>query len=309
MGAIQLFHATLDGARELKETPFQNEKVLKQLFDRHLHDLTGISSVDSEHYTGSRHKRRADTLGLDDKQRPVVIEYKLGQGGAAISQGLDYLDWLTDHKGDFRELVREKLGSERTRNIDFNNAWLLCVAGEYRRKDILSAQKNSHRIELLSVRRQGESTILLEWVHGDKKVSKSSPPVSVPVPVPSPKEPDFSKFQYWRQTVRNTGLLKLFMALHDYLVSLGKDVLVNPQKSYIGFKRMKTFAFVKPQPGKNRLIVYVHANLENLLLLEGFTCELPVGSHYSPCNVEITIYNHEGLKKAKHLLQQSYQMS
>ena len=119
MGRIQLFHATLDGARELEETPFRNEKELQSLVEKHLRDLTGIDFVASEHSTGSRHKRRADTLGLDSKQRPVVIEYKPGQGGAAISQGLDYLYWLEDHEGDFRELVREKLRTERSRNIDF----------------------------------------------------------------------------------------------------------------------------------------------------------------------------------------------
>ena len=101
MGGIQLFHATLDGARELEETPFRNEKELQSLVERHLCDLTGIDFLDSEHSTGSRHKRRADTLGLDGQQRPVVIEYKLGQGGAAISQGLDYLYWLGGSQGGF----------------------------------------------------------------------------------------------------------------------------------------------------------------------------------------------------------------
>ncbi len=307
MGAIQLFHATLDGARELKVKRFQNEKELHRLFERHLHDLTDIAFVTSEHYTGGRHKRRADTLGIDDKQCPVVIEYKLGQGGAAISQGLDYLDWLMDHKGDFRELVREKLGSERTRNIDFKNAWLLCVAGEYRREDILSAQTNTHRIELLSVRRQGESTILLKWVHGDKEVSKSSPPAPVPVPVPSSVEPDFSVYTRWDKA--GAELRQLFMELHDFVFAQGEDVQANPTKFYISFRRKKTVAYVKMQTSKNRLIVYVRADLEHTILQEGFTREMTPGHHYPPSNVEITIRNYEDLEKAKPLLLKSYQRS
>ncbi len=123
------------------------------------------------------------------------------------------------------------------------------------------------------------------------------------------EEPDFSKYRYWRQTVRNTGLLKLFMALHDYLVSLGKDVQANPTKYYISFKRSKTITYVKSQTVKNRLIVYVRADLEHTILQEGFTRVMPPGRHYPPCNVEIIIHNYEDLEKAKHLLQQSYQMS
>lgn len=85
MGRLQLFHATLDGARELEETPFRDEKELQNLFERHLRDLTGIDFLNSEHFTGRRHNRITDTLGLDDQQCPVVIEYKHGKGGAAIS--------------------------------------------------------------------------------------------------------------------------------------------------------------------------------------------------------------------------------
>ena len=159
MSRLQLFHATLDGARELGETPFRDEKELQKLVERHLRDLTGIDFVKSEHRTGSRHKRRADTLGIDGQQRPVVVEYKLGQGGGAISQGLDYLYWLEDHKGDFRELVRDNLGSDRSRNIDFNGARLLCIAGEFKREDVINADTNTRQIELLSFRRHGDGDV------------------------------------------------------------------------------------------------------------------------------------------------------
>ena len=305
MGAIQLFHATLDGARELELKRFQNEKELHRLFERHLHDLTDITFVASEHYTGSRHKRRADTLGLDDQKRPVVIEYKLRQGGAAISQGLDYLDWLKDHKGDFRELVRAKLGGGRVNGIDFKNAWLLCVAGEYRREDILSAQTNTHRIELLSVRRLGEATILLDWLLRDREEAKPTPPAPEPVPVPSTKQPEFSRCRYWRQIEANAELHGLFMALHDYLVSLGEDVRANPTKNYISFKRKRTVAYVNPQPSRNRLDVHIYVDLEHHPYTIGFTRKLHSGSY----NMGIFIRNHEDLEKAKPLLQQSYQRS
>ena len=173
-------------------------------------------------------------MGLDSKQRPVVIEYKLGQGGAAISQGLDYLYWLEDHKGDFRELVRDSLGSERSRNIDFKDTRLLCIAGEFKREDVINADTNTRQIELLCVRRLGESTILLEWVLGGEDVPKSVPSTNQPnKPKQFSEGPDYRKYQYWEQLKANPELYSLFVALREYARSLGNDVQVNPTKYYI----------------------------------------------------------------------------
>ncbi|MDD9955489.1 MAG: DUF5655 domain-containing protein [Anaerolineaceae bacterium] len=325
MSEVQIFHATLDGARELEATPFRNEKELQGLFERHLRDLTGIDFVATEHRTGSRHKRRADTLGLDGKQRPVVIEYKLGHGGAAISQGLDYLFWLEDHKGDYRELVRGSLGDDRSRHIDFKNARLLCVAGEFRREDIINAETNTRSIELLCVRRLGESTIVLEWMHGGDSVPKVETEEEArkerqreagrkaaetrrrnQEKQQTAEEPDYSKYKYWQRLMDTPELHSLFVALRDYARSLGDDVKVNPTQEYIGLWRQATLAFVRLQPRYKRLLVYVIADLERTVLHEGFTELLPEGSNFGRCNLKVFIDSVDKLERAKPLLKRSY---
>ncbi|MDD9955488.1 MAG: hypothetical protein OXP68_04645 [Anaerolineaceae bacterium] len=224
MSEIQIFHATQDGARELEATPFRNEKELQGLFERHLRDLTGIDFVATEHRTGSRHKRRADTLGLDGKQRPVVIEYKLGHGGATISQGLDYLAWLMDHRGDYRELVRGSLGADRTRNIDFRNARLLCVASEFQREDVENAKTNIRRIGLVSVRRHGESTVFLDWAYGKEANSTNGRE--------RPNEIDFSKFSALDQLVANEALYGYFLRLVEIIRSVDQEVWVEARNGH-----------------------------------------------------------------------------
>ena len=315
MNRIQLFHATLDGARELEETPFRDEKELQKLVERHLRDLTGIDFVKSEHRTGSRHKRRADTLGIDGQQRPVVVEYKLGQGGGAISQGLDYLYWLEDHKGDFRELVRDNLGSDRSRNIDFKGARLLCIAGEFKREDVINADTNTRQIELLCVRRLGESTILLEWVLGrDTALKVKSEEETRKEPrrnlaeQQSSKEPDYSIFENWEKLKANPDLFRLFENLREYICSLGSEVLVNPTKYYISFKTSRhTIAYVFPQT--NRLKVFVNADLEHTVLRENFIRKLPEDNAYPPCNAQIFVYNQNNLEEAQRHLLRSYDES
>ncbi|MCY3944768.1 MAG: hypothetical protein OXF44_00605 [Anaerolineaceae bacterium] len=302
MSEIQIFHATLDGARELEATPFRNEKELQGLVERHLPDLTGIDFVATEHRTGSRHKRRADTLGLDSQQRPVVIEYKLGHGGPAISQGLDYLYWLEDHKGDFRELVRGSLGADRARNIDFKNTRLLCVAGEFRREDIINADTNTRSIELLCVRRHGASTILMEWVLRDEKPPK--PKAITPTPG---DEPDYSKFQNWEAVVANALVHGLFNSLCDYVCSLSETVKVNPTKYYFSFMKGRTFSYVFPQPHSNRLKVYVNAEPGHPHFLQKRLSKLPEGHAYPPCNAQLFVDNQDELEEAKQHLSRSYE--
>ena len=137
----------------------------------------------------------------------------------------------------------------------------------------------------------------------------SSPTMTDPVPTRPDDEPDYSKYEYWRQTVANPELHRLFMALCDYALSLGDDVMVNPTAKYISIRRKRTVAYIKSQTGKIRIIVYVYADLKSTSLLEGFTRKLPESFRNPPCNLEITIRNHDDLKRAKPLLKRSYDES
>jgi len=305
MSEVQIFHATLDGARELKATPFRNEKELQGLVERHLRDLTGIDFVATEHRTGSRHKRRADTLGLDSNQRPVVIEYKLGHGGAAISQGLDYLFWLQDHRGDFRELVRGSLGADRSRNIDFKKARLLCVAGEFRREDIINAETNTRRIDLLSVRRHGESAILLEWVYGGGEVSRPIP-VSVPTPVPEP--PNGGGNSWHEQIASDEALHNLLTGLFEYLKTL--EVEVQPIKWGFSVKRERGGFFnllrIWPKPGEAYLMIELKFPQGTVPFEEGFIRDISQIKKFGGNTHMIYIRNHRNLERARPLIKRSY---
>lgn len=311
MGAIQLFHATLDGARELEEKPFHREKDLQGFIEKHLSDLFGIDFLETEYSTGAHDKQRIDTLGIDNKGRPVVIEYKLRGDRNIINQGLGYLDWLRKNPASIELLVIKKFSQDRAQRVDLKNPRLLCIAGAFTRNDEVTAEKCTENVELVRYCRYGDTGLLLEWVYGNKETQKptSVTKQSVPVPAPSPDTPDFSKYLRWAQTVKNEELHSLFMALHDYLASLGKDVQVNPTVHYISFKREQTMAYVKLKTFKKCLIMYVRVDLDNTLLQKGFTRVKPPGIRFSRCNIEITINNRDDLEKAKPLLRQSYQLS
>src|SRR6266545_7920442 len=97
---------------QLSPTPFANEKELQKFVEVNLEELFGVRFVASEFVTGEKHGGRIDTLGLDEEGNPVVVEYKLGQVGDVMNQGLFYLDWLLDHRGDLELAVQKKLGAD-----------------------------------------------------------------------------------------------------------------------------------------------------------------------------------------------------
>ena len=172
MAAPRFFQGTSGDLRELPEQgPFRSERELQEFFEKHLHTLTRVEFLESEHSTGRHHRRRIDTLGIDDAGRPVVVEYKRRQDENVINQGLDYLAWLDDHRAEFRELVRKKLGEGRVAGIDFAAARLLCIAAGFPRQDKIAAGNSRRRIDLLVYRRFGDAFVALEWAHGGEPLA------------------------------------------------------------------------------------------------------------------------------------------
>lgn len=117
---IKLFQIHSDSARELRAESVDIEKSLQSLMEQHLESFLGVRFVATEYATGKVHGGRIDTLGLDDNNWPVIIEYKRALNANVISQGLFYLDWLMDHQGEFALQVLKILGQEWADKIDWS---------------------------------------------------------------------------------------------------------------------------------------------------------------------------------------------
>lgn len=122
----------------------------------------------------------------------------------------------------------------------------------------------------------------------------------------SAEELDYSKYEYWEQLKANPELHNLYEKLREYVDSLGREVQINPTKYYISFRRRRAAIYFKFRPGKSLMYLFVNADLERISLQEGFTRKLLKSMSYPPCNVEITIRNHDDLERAKPLIKRSY---
>ena len=122
---------------------------------------------------------------------------------------------------------------------------------------------------------------------------------------PSDGSLDFSRFQYWNQTVANEELHSLFMELHDYIVSLGEETWIEPNKQAFSVKRERdafsTQFYVKPQPRNKRIRLQLGLDPETVQLDEEFVRGRPNGT-----GVDVNIRNQADLERAKPLIKRSY---
>ncbi len=197
--------------------------------------------------TGKTHGSSIDTLGLDENGCPVIIEYKRALNENVINQGLFYLDWLLDHKGEFTLLVLKRLGQQAADSIEWSSPRLMCLAGDFTRYDEHAVQQINRNIELIRYRRYGDSLLLFELTNATTAQPVDAGETS---PVKGTKVYKTVK-EYLAQS--KDDLRDRFEALKAFLTALGDDVQMKPLKFYFAFKRIKkNFACVEiPSPSRN----------------------------------------------------------
>lgn len=301
MSDIKLF--ALDGkvTEEIPGTAVALEKSLQQQIEGNLEAILGVRLLGSEYSTGPKHGGRIDTLGIDENASPVIIEYKRATNENVINQGLFYLDWLLDHRADFKLLVIEKLGAKSAEQIDWTAPRLLCIAGGFTRYDEHAVQQMNRNIELIRYRRFGDTLLMLELVNAT--VAKPDNGASGKTVAGTSKTIS--------ETLKTLdGVLHdLFQALRSHLLALGDDVQEKTLKHYVAFKRLRNFACIEIHPTQGVINTYLKVAPETVRLEEGFTQDVRSVGHYGTGDLKLTLRKLEDLDRAKPLLQGSYEAS
>lgn len=305
MSDIKLFRVQNGQVEAVLGSSVAVEKSLQTLIERHLEVMLGVRLLASEHSTGKTHGGRIDTLGIDENGSPVIIEYKRATNQNVINQGLYYLDWLLDHKGEFKLLVLDTFGKEDADAIDWTSPRLLCIAGDFTRYDEHAVAQINRHIELIRYRRFGDDLILFE-------------PVNTPVDqVPETDGSDGAKAGKGKPGSYRTVSEHLehatpaqrdrFEALKAYLLALGDDVQMKTLKYYFAFQRLKNFACVEIRNQTENIVVFVKGDPQSIGLEKGFTRDVRSIGHFGTGDIGITIRNDNDFERAKPLLLKSYE--
>lgn len=306
MSDIKIFRLTNDTVTELEGRSAEIEKSLQNLIERNLETFLGVRFLASEYSTGKTHSGRIDTLGIDENGCPVIIEYKRAMNENVINQGLFYLDWLMDHKAEFKLLVLEKFGKGAADAIEWASPRLLCIAGDFTRYDIHAVQQMNRNIELIRYRLYGKDLLLFDLVNATAVQGISEP---------GEKKTSKGKNQY--KTVSDfyeqadTELKDRYESLKAFMLALGDDVQLSTMKLYYAFKRIKNFACVEIHPQTRRLLLFVKVNPDTVDLEQekGFLRDVRKIGHFGTGDLEISIRTIQDFERAKPYIISSYEAS
>lgn len=301
MGDIKLFRVGQSGLRELEGKAADLEKSIQTQFERNLEVLLGVRFLASEFQTSNG--GRMDTLGIDENGCPVIIEYKRDRNENVINQGLFYLDWLMDHRGDFEVLVRDTLGKSVADTIEWSAPRLICIAGDFTRYDEHAVKQMGRNIELIRYKKFGDDLLLLDQITAVSATNPAGHSRGSNGPVQTYKTVSESLSD------ADEKLTNLYADTRAFLLSLGDDVQENALRFYFAFKRIKNFACVEVKPQIGVIRLYLKVDPGEVHLEGGFTRDVRKVGHFGTGDLEVTVKTHEDLERAKPLILRSYEAS
>lgn len=90
------------------------------------------------------------------------------------------------------------------------------------------------------------------------------------------------------------------------MTNLGDDVQERFLKWYIAYKRLKNFATIQLQTGKNSILMWLPLDPDEVCLNEGFSRDVRGVGHHGTGDLELTIRNQNDLENAKPLIQKCF---
>lgn len=301
MGDLKLFKIEKKDVMEIQGDSVQLEKSLQTLIERNLESLLGVRFLGTEYSTGKKHGGRIDTIGIDENGCPVIIEYKRSVNENVINQGLYYLDWLLDHKGEFELLVMKTSGKKISENIEWRFPRLLCIAGDFTKYDIYAVDQINRNIELIRYRKFGSDLLLFDLV----KVTSGQESVDIG------KKKQRTDSRSMEETIGSLKgeLRDRYENLRSFILTLGDDVQTKFLKYYEAFKRIKNFVCLEVHPQNKTILLYIKINPSSIKLEEGLTRDVRKIGHFGTGDLEIRITSKDDIEKAKNLIAKSYENS
>ncbi|MGG7569298.1 DUF5655 domain-containing protein [Streptomyces sirii] len=292
MSGLKLFK-TKDGVTEVAARLAEVEADVQGLIEANMETMLGVRILASEYSTGPVHGGRIDSLGIDENNAPVIVEYKRGTDAGVIHQGLFYMAWLVDHKDAFRRLVRDRYGAAVASCVLWSAPRLICVAGDFTRYDIHAVREHRRSIDLVRYRFFGDEHIGLETVASVTGFSVSP----------------WAKRQRTAEEPHRRGadgaIAELAAAVDEALPGLGEDITTVHRKQYRAYQRLRNFACVCP-PRRTKLLVYLKANPKHVDLVPGFTRDVTGLGHHGTGDLEVKLRTDRDLERAQDLFRLSY---
>lgn len=293
MSELKLFKLG-NNVKELKSGSTTIERELQNIIEKNMYEFFGVRFLQSEYKIDHG---RMDSIGIDENNCPVIFEYKCHSNENVINQGLFYLNWLLEHKANFKLLVIEKIGINEAEKIDWSMPRVICIASDFNKYDEEAIKQINRNVSLIRYKKYEEDLLLFELLN-----TNTVAPIEIEKEVSNKKQVDKTFTEQYENAPNS--LKVVFNELKDFALSLGDDVSENTLKLYMAFKKIKNFATLEIY--QTKILLNVKLNPNDFELNDTLRDVREIG-HWGCGDLQLIIKNDKEVELAKTLIKQAYE--
>lgn len=291
MAELKLFKLGNE-VKELRSSSTTIEKELQNIIEKNMYEFFGVRFLQSEYRIDNG---RMDSIGIDENNCPVIFEYKCHSNENVINQGLSYLNWLLEHKANFKLLVMENLGKKEADEIDWSMPRVICIASDFNKYDEAAIKLINRNVSLIRYKKYENDLLLFELLNANTVA-----PLEIERGI-AKKQIDKTFIEQYETAPLK--FKKIFDDLKEYALNLGEDVSENTLKLYVALKKIKNFATMEIYQTNIRLNLKLNPN--NYELTESLRDVSNIG-HWGTGDLQLIIRSEKDMDLAKDLLNDAY---
>lgn len=309
---MALFRIRDDKLHLCKPTNFNVEKELQALIEANLETVFSCRFIATEFPTGTTHAGRIDTLAISEDGNPVILEYKKVESSELLNQGLYYLNWIMDHRGDFQVAANRALGGQV--DIDWNDVRVICLAPGYKKYDLHAAQVMGASIELWQYRLYDDGSFYLEEIFRRASMAtiaggSDSSHEKNPVMIAAGKKAAITRatgvYSVDDHFAKAADELRPVVdQIRDFLLSLDDSVEEVPKKQYIAYKTTQNFVCLDFRQSK--IYLYLKLNTSEIEQIPENGRDVADIGHYGTGDFELTIRSIEDAHEAEAWIRRAF---
>ncbi len=290
--------------KRLPTNHYELEKDIQKLVEKNAEEVFNIRLLESEYpfVDNEQGSGRMDSIGIDEDNRPVIIEYKLNNNENIISQSLYYLNWLANHYDAFENLVIKKIGIDEAQKIEFRPR-AICIASDYGRYDAQAIKQIDVDISLCKYYVYGDAKELVafEFINNIQEPTKKI--TNKIVRTNSTCYPTYVE----SYAKISEPLRHLIDDIEDYLLSLSNDISYTTNKFYKVFKNTINFCSITLISSSIYLWIKTpwKDDYHSLYGVENYANK----GHLGCGDIKATIRSHEDFERVKPLILLAYEQN